>query len=243
MPKKACKRGQIIPKTFAVSEPGRPHGVQPALCYSIMFAQLGASFRVIRTSLVLWWGDWLILAALNLGWVLCWLTVVLGPPATFALSYAAHLVVRGQTVELLEVARSLRRYLLKSWLWMLANLLVAMGVWLNLQVYLKSGGAAWLVVPLLLGALWASLQLYALPYLSEQGRFSLRQAFRNALFTFLASPLYSVVLVCFVGLALYLGTRLVFLFFLGLPCLVAVLGACAVKERLENFRVRERDEV
>lgn len=200
-----------------------------------MVAQLGASFRVLRLSLLLWWANWLVLAALNLGWVLCWLTIVLGPPATFALSYAAYLVVQGKSLEFTDIARSLRRYLAKSWLWMFANLLVTVGIWLNVQVYLKTGGVAWLIVPLLLGALWGSLQLYALPYLSEQAAFSLRQAFRNALLTLLASPLYSVVLICSVGLALYVGTRLIFLYFLGLPCLITVLGACAVKERLEAF--------
>lgn len=211
-----------------------------------MLAELGRSFGVIKTSLAVWWCDWLVLATLNLAWVLCWVTLVLGPPATFAVYRAAQLSVSGQVIDFRELLPFLRRDLPKSWLWLLVNLLIAMGLWLNLQFYLRldSGWTAWLrFVPLLAGGLWFALQLYALPYLVEQESFSLRQAFRNALFTALASPLYSVVLVCFTGLLLYAGTRLVFLFFLGLPCLIAVLGTCAVKERLATFRVPRRDEV
>ncbi len=210
-----------------------------------MLAELDRSFRVIKTSLAVWWHDWLALATLNLLWVLCWVTLVLGPPATFAVYRAAHMSVSGQVIDSRELLPFLRRDMLKSWLWLLVNLLVAMGLWLNLQFYLRfdSGWAAWLrFVPMLAGGLWFALQLYALPYLVQQKTFSLRQAFRNALFTVLASPLYSVVLVCFTGLLLYAGSRLVFLFFLGLPCLIAVLGTCAVKERLATFGVRQRGE-
>ncbi len=210
-----------------------------------MLAELDRSFRVIKTSLAVWWHDWLALATLNLLWVLCWVTLVLGPPVTFAVYRAAHMSVSGQVPDFRELLPFLCRDMLKSWLWLLVNLLVAMGLWLNLQFYLRfdSGWAAWLrFVPLLAGGLWFALQLYALPYLVEQKTFSLRQAFRNALFTVLASPLYSVVLVCYTGLLLYAGSRLVFLFFLGLPCLIAVLGTCAVKERLATFGVRQRGE-
>lgn len=210
-----------------------------------MLAEPGRSVEVIKTSLAVWWHDWLALATLNLLWILCWVTLVLGPPATFALYRAAHLSVSGQVIDFRELLPFLRRDLLKSWLWLLVNLLIAMGLWLNLQFYLRldSGWAAWLrFAPLLAGGLWVALQLYALPYLVEQESFSLRRAFRNALFTALASPLYSAVLLCFTGLLLYAGSRLVFLFFLGLPCLVAILGTCAVRERLATFGVRRRGE-
>lgn len=209
-----------------------------------MLTGLSASFKTIKTSLALWWHDWLVLTVLNLAWVLCLATLVLGPPATFALYRAAQMVVNGQGVDFPELLRFSRRHLLKSWLWMLANLLIAAGIWLNLQFY-AGVNVAWTVwvrpIPLLIGALWLTLQVYALPYLMEQEVFSLRQAFRNALFTLLASPLYSVVVISFVCFSLVLGTRLVFLFFLGLPCLLAVLGTVAVKERLETLGVRGRD--
>lgn len=172
------------------------------------------------------------------------MTLVLGPPATFALYRAAHMSVNGQDIYFRELVLSLRQDLPKSWLWLLVNLLIAMGLWLNLQFYIQfsSGWAVWIqFIPLLTGGLWFALQLYALPYLVEQKTYSLRQAFWNALFTILASPVYSVMLICFVCLLIYAGTRFIFLFFLGLPCLIAVLGTCAVKERLATFRVHQRD--
>lgn len=209
-----------------------------------MLAELSRSFKVIRTSLTIWWNDWLPLATLNLGWILCLLTLVLGPPATFAIYRAAHMSVNRQDIYFRELVLLLRHDLLKSWLWLLVNLLITMVIWLNLQFYTQFN-AGWTVglqfILLLIGALWFALQVYALPYLIEQKSFSLRQAFRNALFTVLASPVYSVVLICFVGFLVYAGIRFMFLFFLGLPCLVAVLGTCAVKERLETFGVRQGD--
>ena len=202
---------------------------------------LSAPFRVIGRAVRDWWRDWVTLAALNLAWLLCWLTVLLGPPATFALYEVAHQYVYGRSLELSATPALLRRYALKSWLWLLANLFVAGGVWLSLQAY--AGGAVWAValrtLCALAGALWLAVQFYALPYLLEQERLSLRRAWRNAFFTVLASPLYTLVVVGFALLLALVGVRTVALLFLGLAPLIAVLGVHAVAERLEHYRIRK----
>ena len=187
-----------------------------------------------------WWRDWVNMAALNLAFVLCWVTVVLGPPATFALYDAVHTYVYGRSFELRETPATLRRYFFKSWLWMLANALVVGGIWLNLQFY--AGSARWVaalrVLSLLIGAVWLAVQFYALPYLLEQDRPSLRQAYRNALLTVLASPLYTLLMLGFVLLLVLISARFVVLLFLGVPPLIAVLGVHAVAERLKNYQTR-----
>lgn len=214
------------------------------LIYGIMPTGPATSLMVIRASLAVWWNDWLVLATLNLAWLVCWLTVVLGPPATFVLYRVGHMIVHGQALYSRDLFGFLRHYFFKSWLWMLVNIIMIMGIWVNLQFYanLEAPWAAWLqLFPLLVGALWLALQLYTVPYLLEQDVFSLRQALYNALLTTLASPLYTIILLGFVVLLVYLGTHFIFLFFLGVPCLFAVLGAYAVRERIAAFKVRRRN--
>lgn len=208
-----------------------------------MLEELSRSLRVIKASAVIWWNDWLVFATLNLCWVVCLVTLVLGPPATFALFRAAHMSVRGRDVDVRELFPLLRQDFLKSWGWALANLLLIAGVWLNLQFYIQFE-ANWALLlqwlTLFVGGFWFALQGYALPYFILQGTPSFLGALRNALFTALASPVYSLVLASFVGLLILAGSRFAFLFFLGLPCLVAVLGTYAVAERLDTFGVRRR---
>ena len=205
-----------------------------------MLHALGAPFRVIGWAVRDWWRDWVNMAALNLAWLLCWLTLLLGPPATFVLYAVIHDYVQGRSFELRETPALLRRYALKSWLWLLANLLVAGGLWLNLQFYTQ--GTLWATalraLSILVGALWLAVQFYALPYLLEQKRLSLRQATRNAFLTVLASPFYTLVLVGFTLVLVLVSVRLVVLLFLGVPPLIAVLGVHAVAERLEHYRIR-----
>lgn len=208
-----------------------------------MLNTLSLPFRVIGRAVRDWWRDWVNMAALNLALLLCWLTIILGPPATFVLYAALHEYVYGRSFELRETPALLRRYALKSWLWLLGNALVAGGVWLNLQVYTPNTPwtAALRLLSLGAGALWLALQFYALPYVLEQDRPSLRRAYRNALLTVLASPLYTLVIVGFALCLVLVSVRVVALLFLGVPCLIAVLGVHAVAERLGRYRVRERD--
>lgn len=199
---------------------------------------------VIRRSSVLLWRDWVVLAALNLAWAVAWVTLILGPPATLALYRAAALVARGEVVDFRELAGTLRRDFFKSWLWFFVTVGVSLVIALALRFYsrLDVGWASGLgLLSFVVGIFWLALGLYVLPYFIEQESQSLRQAFRNALFTLLASPVYTAVLAGAVGLLLLLGSRLPFLFFLGLPCLVALLGTCAVRERLRTFNVRRPD--
>ena len=135
-----------------------------------MLHVLSAPFRVIGRAVRDWWRDWVNMAALNLAWLLCWLTVLLGPPATFVLYGVVHDYVHGRSFELRETPALLRRYALKSWLWLLGNLLVAGGLWLNLQFYTQDTlwASALRALTLLVGALWLAVQFYTLPYLLEQ---------------------------------------------------------------------------
>jgi hypothetical protein len=200
-------------------------------------------FTVIKLALFDWWRDWVNMAALNLVWVLCWVTVVLGPPFTFAVYSIANEFVHGRSMDWRELPGMLRRYLLTSWAWMFLNVLMALGLWANFHFYAQLGTAwsVWLqYLSVLVAIFWLVMQFYTLPYLMEQDRPRLGQAYKNAALTALASPFYTLVVAGLAALVMVVSIRLVVLLFLGGPCFVAVLGAHAVLERLTTYRIRER---
>ena len=197
-------------------------------------------FQIVLTSARDWWRDWVSMAVLNLCWVLCWATVFLGPPATLVLYDVVRELIEGQEVDYRKLAKTLRQRFLQSWAWFLLNVCFAAGMWLNLIFYSRMASywsVIFLLISALVSALWVMLQFYALPYLALSPR--LLEAFRNALFTLLATPWYSsVMFVCLVILGI-LARRLPFLLFLGLPPFIAVLGTSAVRERLAHFRLQK----
>jgi hypothetical protein len=75
----------------------------------------------------------------------------------------------------------------------------------------------------------------------EQAEKRVGLALRNGLFTALAAPGYTLVVVGVAVLVAGLSAGTIALLFLGGPCLIATLGSRAVVERLETYRVRERE--
>ena len=199
--------------------------------------------KVVIQALSDWWDDWVNMALISLVWLLSWVTIVLGPPATFGLYYVTNQLVRGRSLGLRGFLEGGRQYLLKSWQWMLLNLVVAVVSVVNIWFYgqLDADWAAMVqILPLFLGLTWLVIQFYALPYLMEQKEESLKLALRNGLFTFLAAPGYTAVVAGLAFLLMALSVGLVAPIFLGTPCLVATMGNRAVRERVETYREWER---
>ena len=71
---------------------------------------------------------------------------------------------------------------------------------------------------------------------------SLKLALRNGAFTVLAAPGYTIVVTGVVALLIVLSMLMVFPLFMGIPCLITVIGNRAVMERMEIYGVREREE-
>lgn len=200
--------------------------------------QANAALRVISKTLSDWWYAWVRLNMINATWIVCGVTLVLLPPATFGMYHAAEEMARRGGMEWSDFLTGARRYFLKSWLWMLINLAVALLLWANVQFYSQLG-EAWaevlLLISLSIGAFWVLVQFYTLPYFMVQEQKRLRVAFKNGLFTALASPLYSLILSLFVALLLFVSVNFPVLVFIGAPMMIAVLGSHAVRERLETF--------
>ncbi|MCL4561558.1 MAG: hypothetical protein M1281_13215 [Chloroflexi bacterium] len=84
-------------------------------------------FHAIRSTTSIWvkgWTSWVTFCIL---WVICWLTIILGPPATFALVYAGRLSVLEVMPGLSELVSAARRSFGLAWLWMGLNLLAGGG--------------------------------------------------------------------------------------------------------------------
>jgi uncharacterized membrane protein YesL len=200
-----------------------------------------APFSVIARAVTDWWREWVNLAAVNLIWALCCLTVIFGPPATLGMYAVANALARGQAIGVGDLFQAGRRYFFKSWLWFLSNLLVAGLLWANLIFYAQVDTTFAAIVwgfAVTLGVAWLVVQFYALPYLVEQEEKRLWLAYRNGLFTALASPIYTLIILVFSLAVAALSVALVALLFLGGPCLIAVLGNHAVLERLKRFGVQ-----
>lgn len=193
-------------------------------------------FTVIKDATLNWWHDWVNQIVLNIIWVLCWLTLVLGPPATFALYEAESELVRGTAVNLRELLHSGKQHFRQSWLWFLANLIAALTLLSN-YLYYRQLPQAWAIwaenLIIILTIYWIITQFYALPYFILQDEKSLRLAWRNALITILKTPVFTVIILLYalIVLAISLGTGL-FLFLGGVP-LLATLGCQAARHHVK----------
>jgi hypothetical protein len=200
--------------------------------------QIISAWQVIQESFTAWWYSWLTLMLLNTLLVLCWISIVLGPPATFSFYYAIHSLETTHSTNWREFLEGTKIYFFKSWLWALLNVVVVVLFVVSTDFYSQfEETAALFILTLFVGLIWFCVQFYALPYFMAQEQKRILLALRNGLFTLLASPLYSLVLFLFVAFILWLSTTLPILFVIGCPALIAVLGVHAVKERVRTFQI------
>lgn len=203
------------------------------------------TIKVIKWSIRTWWDDLIGLAMINLIWVLCWITVILGPPATLGLYYLSYELVGGQSLGLGGLIEGMRKYFLKSWGWALANLLVLFLLWSNIVFYTNMD-SVWVkglpLVMIVLGLVWMTVQFYGLPFLMLQEQKSLIAAWRNAYVIAALNPGYTTVLMIFAVLVAVLSVVFVLPLFLGAVPLIAILGCQAVKDRVEDFKQRQRSQ-
>lgn len=198
-----------------------------------------ASIQVFIQALVNWWDDWVGQVVLSIVWVLAWITIVFGPPATFGLCAVESRLVRGESLGLRGMLEGAKKYFFKSWLWALANVaaifLTLNGVFFYGQIE-AWWGAVLRVVMLSMLIAWIVVQFYAVPFLMIQEKETLRLAWRNGLFTVLASPGFTLVLMIFATLLIGLSVAFIIPLFLGFISLTIILFNQAVKERVETFR-------
>ncbi len=200
---------------------------------------LKTPLKICWRSLVTWWDDWVNLAVISLVGLVCTITIVLAPPAIFAMFAASNELVRGASPNVRGFLENVKRYFLPAWGWALVLIFIGSVLYANLLFYatLQQSWTFWLQFFLLFVWLtWMASQLYALPYYIIQEKQSILLAWRNGIFTLLASPFYTLVitLVALIWLAVCIGLILPLL--LGGAFFIAILGCTSIQERVETFQ-------
>lgn len=199
--------------------------------------------RMIWNALKVWWEVWLGLWLFGLIWILCWVTLVLGPPATFGFFHSVRWLMVEKEIKWEYYYQPAKKHFLASWLWFLANLLVLYIVFSNYVFYNRLAsdvGNILQVLALGAGFLWTAVQFYTLPYFVLLEKKSLLIAWKNGLFTILASPVFSLALWVVLTALLFLHL-MIFPIFLAGPGLVVLLVTMAVEDRIQKFGIRERN--
>lgn len=197
---------------------------------------------MVWKALQVWWEGWFGFLLFGLVWILCWVTIVLGPPATFGFFHAVRWLMVEKETRWDLYYQSGKKYFLTSWLWFLANLLVLFLVFINYVYYdnLPSNiGRVLQWISLGVGFIWIVIQFYSLPYFVLLEKKSLFISWKNGLFTILASPIFSLTVWIVLFVFLYLHLTIMPLFFGG-PGLIVLLVSMAVEDRIQKFGIRER---
>jgi len=204
-----------------------------------------ASLNVIWRALKTWYDDWFNLFILNFLVTLSWMTIILGPPMLFGLYEIGHDLAHGRSNGAGELFRAAKRHFLAAWLWMLANIIVAIVVVINVVFYWQLG-KSWSIVLvsifLFVSLFWTMMQIYVIAYYMEQTNKSLKLAHKNAALTFLASPGYTLVLFLYAAFWLIVSFGFILPLILGAPSLAVVTSNYAVTERLQAFGLKQAEE-
>jgi hypothetical protein len=211
-----------------------------------MNKKIPEAFKVIGRSAVIWWDALIQLALMNFVLVLCMLTIVPGPPAWFGLFDAVMQLVKGESPTLKDWFKGTKHYFAKSWLWFLGNLFVLSVVYANIMFY-ERFNAGWTdyaqILFIALGIFWVFLQFFSVPYVILMEKESLLLAWKNGLFTMLAYPGYTFIIILVMGIVLFGGGYVVLPLILGGLSFVIVLACVAVRNRVLLIqRLREEKE-
>jgi hypothetical protein len=196
-------------------------------------------FAVLKYATVTWWDSAVSLALYSIIWLFLTFTVVFAAPATFTMYFLVSEMLDETIPEPRVLLRSLLSFFLVSWGWLLANVVIAGIIWINLSFY-RNLGTAWSdgLTFFVAGVaiLWTGIQFYAVPFYLLQEKKSLFLAWRNALYTAMASPGYTLVLWFFIAILVVTGAVLVIPTILGAPALIAMIGSVAVRERVRTYK-------
>ena len=204
-----------------------------------------ASVAVVWAALRDWYDDLVGVIVINMLWALSWLTIVLGPPATFGVYQYAHYIAHGSNEGVSGLWEGMKRYFIKSWLAFALFLIGDIVIGVNIIFYWKintlwSAGIGGLFIFLLI--LWLVTWFYALAYLFEQETPSLKMALKNGLFTIFAAPGYTFVVAGLAFSLIAISLALIIPLLFGLPVLVAMIATRSVRDRLDVYGVREREQ-
>jgi hypothetical protein len=212
--------------------------------FCILETTSNSPFAVLKYAIVTWWDSAIPLALYSIIWMFLSITVIFAAPATFAMFYLVSEILDETMPDNRTILRSLFGFFLKSWGWFLGNLFVTGLVWINWSFYRSlltpwADALAWFILSVAI--LWYGMQFYAIPFYMVQEKKSIFTAWRNALFTALASPGYTLVLWIVTAILAAAAGVLIVPIILGAPALIAMIGSVAVRERVATYKVMMKE--
>jgi len=199
--------------------------------------------EVIRTAIVSWWDNWSTWVLLGLLWLLSWITIVLGPPATFGIYHFANEATEAEAPNIRVFFEGIKRYFLVSWSWFLLTCLLLYIVIVNINFY-TGFGKSWAGFLqgffIIIGLLWIGIQSFTIPFLMLQENKSILKALRNSVVVALTTPAYTLVIWLVYAVSVVLSVILLIPLFLGVQGLVAMIGCQAIHERVDTFEKQKR---
>lgn len=155
------------------------------------------AFDVIVDSAKLWWKDWANQVLVSLAMILASLTIVLLPPALFGVYQETLDLVHNTRTGIGGWWKGFKQYFLKSLLWGLVNLIVALVLLTNLWFYYYSqvnAAPILVIVTIIMLIFWLVWQFYSLACFFLQEQASLKLAWKNGFIVILKNPLYTLVI-------------------------------------------------
>jgi uncharacterized membrane protein YesL len=206
---------------------------------------MGMAFRVMWTAFKDYYEEMFTLVGANLLWVVLVIPVVTIPPATAGMFYLTNQVAHHKSIEFRMFFEGFKKYLWKSYLLALLNLLAATIFYANIMFYGQMEGQ-WAVIVrgifVGLAVMWVLIQIYVFPMLLEQQEAKLLLALRNAAFLAFASPITTVVLAVLMILVAALSIGLTLPFAVAMMAVLALMANGAVLALLVHFKIRKPPE-
>lgn len=193
------------------------------------------AFDVIVDSVKLWWKDWANQVLVSLAMIIASLTIVLLPAALFGVYQETLDLVHNTRTGISGWWKGFKQSFLKSLLWGLVNLIVALVLLTNLWFYYNSEGAVapiLVIVTIIMLIFWLVWQFYSLACFFLQEQASLKLAWKNGFIVILKNPLYTLIISLTMLAILILSFYVYIPLVLGSIPLLTILSLQAVKATL-----------
>ncbi len=195
------------------------------------------ALRVVGRAFRLWWGEMLLLTALNLAWLALQVPIVTGPAATAAMYAVARRIADGESVGPRQAWQALRQMARPALGWGAVNLILAVVIGVNFAVYSSAPGLTWAALRLAWGAiatLGFALNLFYWPFWLAQTDRRLALTFRNALLLYLKAPGFGLTLLLLCGVLIGVGVLTTLPLAVALMAWLALIGVLAVDVALHR---------
>ena len=195
------------------------------------------AFDVIVDSVKFWWKDWANQVLVSLAMILASLTIILLPAALFGVYQETLDLVHNTRTGISGWWKGFKQYFLKSLLWGLINLIIALVLLTNLWFYYNSEGPVapiLVIVSVVMLIFWLVWQFYSLACFFLQEQASLKLAWKNGFIIILKNPLYTLIISLTMLAILILSFYIYIPLILGSIPLLTILSLQAVKATIGN---------